>query len=49
MPVGVYLAFEMQMEVRGIWVGLSTGLIVTGIVLLIVWFRKSRQNQTFQA
>ena len=49
LPVGVYLAFEMQMEVRGIWVGLSTGLIVTGIVLLIVWFRKSRQNQTFQA
>lgn len=42
LPVGVYLAFEMQMEVRGIWIGLSTGLIVTGAVLLVVWSLKSR-------
>ena len=44
LPVGVYLAFQMQMEVRGIWIGLSTGLIVTGAVLLVVWTLKSRSR-----
>lgn len=42
LPVGVYLAFGLHLEVRGIWIGLSTGLIVTGAVLLVVWAMKSR-------
>lgn len=37
LPIGVYLAFSAGMEVRGIWVGLSTGLIVAGSVLLLAW------------
>lgn len=39
LPVGVYLAFSAGLEARGIWIGLSTGLIVAGTVLLAAWFR----------
>jgi Na+-driven multidrug efflux pump len=28
--------------VLGLWVGLSIGLIIIGVVLLVVWHRKSR-------
>lgn len=44
LPVGIYLAFNRHMEVRGVWVGLSTGLIVTGAVLLMVWRKKSQMH-----
>jgi MATE family multidrug resistance protein len=40
LPVGVYLAFWRDMDVRGIWIGISTGLIVVGAVLLLAWKRK---------
>lgn len=43
LPVGVYLAFWYGLEVRGIWIGLSTGLIVIGAVLLGFWIVKSRR------
>lgn len=44
LPVGIFLAFNRQMEVRGVWIGLSTGLIVTGTVLLMVWKKKSQMK-----
>ena len=49
LPVGVYLAFRQGMEVRGIWIGLSIGLIVIGSALLAVWARKSKRNPTIVA
>lgn len=46
LPIGIWLAFSANMEVRGIWVGLSTGLIVAGSVLLVAWTRASRRIRT---
>lgn len=45
MPVGIYLAFWMGLEVRGIWIGLSIGLIVIGSVLLGFWIAESRKPE----
>ncbi|MBI1322125.1 MATE family efflux transporter [bacterium] len=46
LPVGIWLAFSAKMEVRGIWIGLSTGLIVAGSVLLVAWTRASKRIRT---
>ena len=40
LPLGYGLSFWWG--VIGIWIGLSTGLIVVGIILLGVWWRRSR-------
>ena len=42
LPVGYSLCFFAGWGVVGLWVGLSTGLIVVGLVLLAVWTRESR-------
>lgn len=49
LPIGVYLAFSAGMEVRGIWVGLSTGLIVAGSVLLLAWAKATSRMRTVVA
>ncbi len=46
LPIGIWLAFSADMEVRGIWIGLSTGLIVAGSVLLVAWARASKRIRT---
>lgn len=43
LPVGYVLCFPADWGVVGLWVGLSTGLIAVGIVLLFVWSRRVRQ------
>jgi MATE family multidrug resistance protein len=43
LPVGYSLCFFAGWGVVGLWVGLSMGLIVVGIVLLAVWTRQSRR------
>lgn len=43
LPIGIWLAFSRGMEVRGIWVGLSIGLIVAGAVLLAAWARATKR------
>jgi MATE family multidrug resistance protein len=42
LPIGVSLCFTADWGVVGLWVGLSTGLIAVGIVLLFVWRRRVR-------
>lgn len=42
LPVGYHLAFRLNWGVYGLWVGLSIGLIIIGLVLLAVWHRHSR-------
>jgi MATE family multidrug resistance protein len=42
LPIGVTLCFAVGWGVVGLWVGLSTGLIAVGIVLLFVWSRRVR-------
>jgi multidrug resistance protein, MATE family len=40
LPVGYTLCFIIGWGVYGLWVGLSLGLIVTGVTLLWVWTRR---------
>jgi MATE family multidrug resistance protein len=40
LPVGYTLCFAWQYGVIGLWVGLSTGLILAGGVMLFVWNRQ---------
>jgi MATE family multidrug resistance protein len=39
LPLGYMLAFPGGWGVTGLWIGLSTGLIIVGVVLLVVWMR----------
>lgn len=45
LPAGYALCFAAGWGVWGLWVGLSLGLIVTGVILLWVWAAKIRQYQ----
>lgn len=40
LPVGYTLCFVFGVGVIGLWIGLSTGLVIAGIVLLGVWKRR---------
>src|SRR5262249_9038455 len=40
LPLGYYLCFRLGRGVVGLWWGLSTGLIILGVALLITWIRK---------
>ncbi|MGD9904197.1 MAG: MATE family efflux transporter [Vicinamibacterales bacterium] len=40
LPVGYLLAFTLGRGVVGLWIGLSTGLIVCGVVLTWVWHHR---------
>jgi MATE family multidrug resistance protein len=40
LPVGYLLCFTVGMGVAGLWIGLSTGLIVCGVILTWVWSRR---------
>jgi MATE family multidrug resistance protein len=42
LPVGYTLCFVLGVGVVGLWIGLSTGLIIAGVVLLYVWHRRIR-------
>jgi multidrug resistance protein, MATE family len=42
LPLGYLLAFSFGWGVLGLWVGLSSGLILVGTVLVVVWARRSR-------
>jgi MATE family multidrug resistance protein len=42
LPVGYTLCFVVGMGVIGLWIGLSTGLIIAGAVLLYAWYRHLR-------
>jgi MATE family multidrug resistance protein len=45
LPVGYTLCFVLDVGVIGLWIGLSTGLIIAGVVLLYVWHRRIRGLQ----
>ncbi len=42
LPLGSLLAFGLGYGVVGMWVGLSTGLMVVGVVLVTTWHRRAR-------
>jgi MATE family multidrug resistance protein len=37
LPLGTYLCFHQHLGARGLWLGLSAALIVTGITMLLRW------------
>ena len=49
LPISYTLCFLAGWGVRGLWIGLSVGLIVTGAVLLWVWGVKISQYQLSSA
>lgn len=42
LPLAYYLCFTRGWGVVGLWIGLLTGLVLIGAVLLLVWHRESR-------
>jgi MATE family multidrug resistance protein len=40
LPLGYVLCFRLSHGVVGLWWGLSTGLMICGVALLLVWMRK---------
>jgi len=42
LPFGYVLCFVLGLGVIGLWWGLSTGLIICGVALLIVWANRIR-------
>ncbi len=42
LPLGAFLCFHESLGAVGLWMGLSAGLIVIGLILLWVWRRKAR-------
>ncbi len=45
MPVAYLLCFRYGWGARGIWIGLSTALILIGAALLLVWRRRQRDQK----
>ena len=48
LPTSYLLCFVLGWGVWGLWIGLSLGLIVTGVILFFVWVRKIRQYRESQ-
>jgi MATE family multidrug resistance protein len=50
LPVGYALCFQYGWGVAGLWVGLSIGLVLTAVVLVAVWWKRTRvmQNAEFR-
>jgi MATE family multidrug resistance protein len=46
LPVGYTLCFVAGFGVIGLWIGLSVGLIVVGIILLAVWAKRIRHSSS---
>ena len=42
LPMGYVLCFVVGWGVIGLWIGLSAGLILVGLVLLVAWVRRAR-------
>ena len=42
LPLGVYLGFRAGWGAVGLWSGLSAGLVVIGIALLLFWRKIAR-------
>jgi MATE family multidrug resistance protein len=43
LPLGFALCFSASLGIVGLWWGLSTGLVVCGIALLVVWIRHAER------
>ena len=48
LPVGYLLCFRLGRGAAGLWIGLSCGLILIGLGLLVVWALRARQLRAGQ-
>ncbi len=48
LPLGYALCFTMGYGVAGLWIGLSAGLIVVGLLLVTLWSRRIHAHQQGQ-
>ena len=46
LPLGYVLCFTLGMGVIGLWWGLSSGLIICGVALLMAWSRRVEAAST---
>lgn len=46
LPLGYFLCFKRGWGVPGLWIGLSSGLILVGIVLVARWFHRASHLRT---
>ena len=49
LPLGYTLCFRGGLGVIGLWWGLSTGLIICGVALLVVWMRRIHERKGLAA
>jgi MATE family multidrug resistance protein len=49
LPIGYTLCFLLGWGVYGLWIGLSLGLIIVGVILLYVWTHKIRHYRAVGA
>ena len=42
LPFGYLLCFPLGQGVVGLWIGLSTGLVVVGSLVTVIWWRRTR-------
>jgi MATE family multidrug resistance protein len=47
LPLGYALCFSVGLGIYGLWWGLSLGLIICGIALLAVWYRRGTELATY--
>lgn len=43
LPVGFWFCFEVGLGARGLWLGLTAGLIAVGTLLLLIWMRRVQE------
>lgn len=48
-PIGAFLAFVLDMEGVGIWIGFVTGLSVVAVLLTLRWWRHGQRLLTRKA
>jgi MATE family multidrug resistance protein len=41
-PVGYYLGFNRGLGVKGLWIGLCVGLIFVALIVIVLWWRRTR-------
>jgi MATE family multidrug resistance protein len=44
LPIGLFFAYRLNWQVRGLWVGLSTGLFFVAIILFYFWKKTTRDQ-----